>query len=397
MKKKALDDILVVDLSRVLAGPYCTMMLGDYGAEIIKVEQPNSGDGTRQWGPPWVGEFSAYFLTANRNKKSITLNLKSEKGKHLLRQLIRQADVVVENFKVGTMEKLGLSYDTLKAENPRLIYCAITGYGQTGPNKDRAGYDFMIQAQGGIMSISGPADGEPHKVGVAIADITTGLFACNAILTALHHRERTGEGQFIDVALLDTQVAWLANVAQNYFATGQPPQRYGNAHPNIVPYETFRTADGIIALAVGSERQYQKLCGVLDAPELWDDVRFQTNAGRVAQREELVGLLGVAFGKRPSSHWLPLLTKAGIPASPINDIPTVLADPQIAAREMVQTVTHASGQSIELLGPVAKLSQTPATIESAPPLLGEDTTAVFQQKLGLSKDEIEQLFQQGIC
>lgn len=397
MQKKALSNILVIDLSRVLAGPYCTMMLGDFGAEVIKIEQPGSGDGTRQWGPPWVGSFSAYYLTANRNKKSVTLNLKHDEGKRLLRQLISQADVVVENFKVGTMARLGLGFETLREENPGLIYCAITGYGQTGPYRDRPGYDFMIQAQGGIMSITGPADGEPHKVGVAIADITTGLFACSAILAALHHREKTGEGQRIDVALLDSQVAWLANVAQNYFATGEPPQRYGNAHPNLVPYETFPTADGAIAVAVGSDAQFEKLCGVLGAPQLWQDGRFQTNAGRVTHRAALVETLRMLFVKRPSVHWLEKITAAGIPVSPINDIPTVLNDPQIAARNMVQSVTHETEGELSLLGPVAKLSETPPQIFDAPPLLGEHTAAVFQEKLGLSQSETDALRTKGVC
>ncbi|MFQ5422209.1 MAG: CaiB/BaiF CoA transferase family protein, partial [Anaerolineae bacterium] len=261
-KQTALDDIRVIDLSRILAGPYTAMLLADHGAEVIKIEQPGQGDGTRQWGPPWVGSESAYFLSVNRNKKSVTLNLKSDKGKAILKKLVANADIFIENFKVGTMKRMGLDYETLCQDNPGLIYCSISGYGQTGPYRERPGYDFMIQAQGGIMSVSGPADGPPHKVGVAIVDITAGLFASNAILTALHHREKTGEGQYIDVALLDTQVAWLANVAHNYFATGEAPERYGNAHPNIVPYETFPTADGYIALAVGSDGQYRKFCQV---------------------------------------------------------------------------------------------------------------------------------------
>lgn len=396
MPKQALSDILVIDLTRILAGPYCTMMLGDYGAEIIKVEQPNSGDGTRQWGPPWVGDFSAYFLTANRNKKSLTLNLKAEKGQQILRDLIAQADVLIENFKVGTMAKLGFDYATLKQSNKGLIQCAITGFGQSGPYKNLPGYDFMIQAQGGIMSITGPADGEPHKVGVAIADITTGLFASNAILAALHHREKTGEGQFIDVALLDSQVAWLANVAQNYFATGETPGRYGNAHPNLVPYETFPTADETIAVALGSDAQYEKLCHICEMPTLWQDERFQTNAGRVTHRVELIGRWREVFGKRPSTHWLTLLQQATIPVSRVNDIPTVLNDPQVQARNMVQTVTHPQAGEMQLLGPVAKLSETPATIRQAPPLLGEHTAEILQQRLGLTLVEIEALQQEGV-
>ena len=387
----ALSDIRIVDLSRILAGPYCTMLLSDYGAEVIKVEQPGSGDGTRQWGPPWVNKESAYFLSVNRNKKSITLNLKSEEGQKILKELVLSADVLIENFKRGTMERLGLDYESLAQENRKLIYCSITGYGQTGPYKDRAGYDFMIQAQGGIMSINGPVDGDPHKVGVAIVDVTAGLFASNAILAALHHRQNTGEGQYIDVALLDSQVGWLANVAQNYFATGQAPQRFGNAHANIVPYETMPTADQPIAVAVGADGQYKKLCTVADRLDLWADERFQTNAGRVMHRIELVAKLQEMFQKRPSHEWIDLLVAAKIPVAPINDIPTILADPQVAAREMVQEVEHETAGTIQLLGPVAKLSKTPAKIESAPPTLGHHTEEVLANILGYSSEQIDSL------
>ena len=275
-----------------MAGPYCTQLLGDYGAEVIKIEVPGQGDGTRQWGPPWVGDQSAYFLSANRNKKSLSLDLRPAAGRAILRRLLREADVLIENFKVGTMTRLGLDYESLREEFPRLIFCSISGYGQTGPDRDRAGYDFMIQAEGGIMSISGPPDGPPSKVGVAIVDITTGQFAANAIgnaiLAALIARGKTGRGQYIDVALLDSQVAWLANVAHNYLATGQRPGRYGNAHPNIVPYQTFATADGFLALAVGTDGQYQKFCELAGRPDLAADPRFQTNPERVTHREVLI-------------------------------------------------------------------------------------------------------------
>ncbi len=392
----ALANIRVIDLSRILAGPYCTMLLADYGADVLKIEQPNSGDGTRQWGPPWVGDESAYFLSVNRNKKSLTLNLKSDAGQQILKKLIANADVFIENFKVGAMAKMGLDYDTLSQLNPRLIYCSITGYGQTGPYKNRPGYDFMIQAQGGIMSISGPADGEPHKVGVAIVDITAGLFASNAILAALHHRQESGQGQYIDVALLDTQVAWLANVAHNYFATGDAPSRYGNAHANIVPYQTFATADGYLALAVGNDGQYRKLCQVTERLDLWTDVRYQSNAGRVEHREELVPLLQSLFRTRSTDAWIALLLEAGIPVGPINDIPTIFADPQVAARAMVQEVDHATAGKIQVLGPVAKLSATPAHIASAPPVLGADTEAVLEERLNYSAEQIAVLRQDGV-
>ncbi|MFQ5399773.1 MAG: CaiB/BaiF CoA transferase family protein [Anaerolineae bacterium] len=391
----ALDDILIIDLSRVLAGPYCTMLLADYGAKVIKIEQPDSGDGTRQWGPPWIGDQSAYFLSVNRNKKSMTLNLKTAEGQAILKQLVAEADVLIENFKLGTMKRLGLDYDTLAEAHPDLIYCSITGYGQTGPNRERPGYDFMIQAQGGIMSITGPADGEPHKVGVAIVDITAGLFAANAIQAALHYRSRTGRGQFIDVALLDSQLAWLANVAHNYFATGEKPVRYGNAHPNIVPYETFPTADGFVAVAIGSDGQYRRFCQVTDRPDLWGDARFQTNAGRVEHRSELVPLLQALFSTRPTQYWLDLLVEAGIPVGPINDIPTILADPQVAAREMVQQIEHPTLGPIEVLGPVAKLSHTPATVRLAPPTLGADTDAILRERLGYSAERIAALRETG--
>lgn len=392
----ALADIRIIDLSRILAGPYCTMLLSDYGAEVIKVEQPHSGDGTRQWGPPWVNNESAYFLSVNRNKKSITLNLKTEEGQKILKQLALSADVLIENFKLGTMARLGLNYESLAKENPELIYCSITGYGQTGPYKERAGYDFMIQAQGGIMSLNGPEDGEPYKVGVAIVDITAGLFASNAILSALHHRQQTGEGQYIDVALLDSQLGWLANVAQNYFATGNTPQRFGNAHANIVPYETFPTADREIAVAVGADGQFKKLCTVADRLDLWEDERFQTNAGRVTHRVELVAKLQEMFRKRPSSEWIDLLISAKIPVAPINDIPTILADPQVAAREMVQEVAHETAGMIQLVGPVAKLSKTPAQIAAAPPTLGHHTNQVLAEILGYSAEQIASLRAKGV-
>jgi crotonobetainyl-CoA:carnitine CoA-transferase CaiB-like acyl-CoA transferase len=275
------------------------MILGDYGADVIKVEEPLSGDGTRSWGPPWVADQSAYYLAANRNKRSLTVNLKTAEGTAIVKRLAAMSDILIENFKPGTAVRMGLGYDDLAAENPGLIYCSLTGYGQTGPYRDRPGYDFVIQAQGGVMSVTGPADGEPYKVGVAIADITTGLFAATAILAALHERTASGKGQALDVALLDTQVAWLANVAQNYLATGVTPGRFGNAHPSIVPYETFPTCDGAIAVAIGTDDQYRKFCLQIERPDLCDDARFRTNAGRVAHRDELIPLLQEIFLARP--------------------------------------------------------------------------------------------------
>ncbi len=385
----ALNHIRVLDLSRILAAPYCTQLLGDYGAEVIKIEQPGSGDGTREWGPPWVGDGaarqSAYFLSTNRNKKSVTVNFKSPAGIALIHELVAQSDVLIENFMPGTLQRFGLDYDSLCGRHPGLIYCSITGYGQTGPYKDRPGYDAVIQAQGGTMSITGEQDGDPMKVGVAIVDITTGLFAANAILAALFHRTHSGRGQFIDVALLDAQVAWLANVAHNVLA-GAPPQRYGNGHPSIVPYQSFQTADGWIYLAVGNDAQYHRLCVCIDCMALWEDARFKTNPGRVINRAALVPQLQAVFQQRSTKEWAALLHAYEIPASPINDVAQVLNDPQITARAMVQEV-----DGVQLLGPVAKLSATPAHIQRAPPLLGQHTEAVLRELLGKTADEIEAL------
>jgi crotonobetainyl-CoA:carnitine CoA-transferase CaiB-like acyl-CoA transferase len=396
LAENALEGIRVIDLSRIMAGPYCTMLLADYGADVIKIEQPGSGDGTRQWGPPWIGGESAYFLSVNRNKQSVTVNLKTPEGQAIVRRLAAGADVLIENFKPGTVETFGLQYEKLSLENPALIYCSITGYGQTGPYRHRPGYDFMIQAQGGVMSVTGPADGEPHKVGVAIVDITAGLFAGNAILAALYERERSGRGQYIDVALLDAQLGWLANVAHNYFADGQKPLRFGNAHPNIVPYESFATADGHIAVAIGSDDQYQRFCRVAGCPDLCQEERFLSNAGRVQHRQELIPLLQDLFRSRPTDEWLDLLLQTGIPAGPINDIPTILDDPQVQARDMVQQLEHPTAGPIKLLGPVAKLSRTPAKLHSAPPTLGADTGRILSEQLGYSAAEIATLQRRGI-
>lgn len=395
MTQPALQNIRVLDLSRILAGPYCTMMLADYGAEVLKIEQPGSGDGTRQWGPPWVGDQAAYFLSANRNKKSMTLDLKSDEGKAILQKLVAEADVLIENFMVDTMKRMGLDYETLSQINPGLIYCAITGYGQNGPYRERPGFDFLIQAQGGVMSITGPADGEPYKVGVAVVDVTTGLFACNAILAALHHRTQTGRGQYIDVALFDSQIAWLVNVAHNYFATGKTPGRYGNAHASIVPYETFPTADGHIAVGIGSDEQYRRLCRAIGRPDLADDPQYQTNADRVTRRVALIGEMQKTFRGEETAVWHDRILAAKIPVSPINDVATALNDPQVLARQMVQEVEHPTAGTIKLLGPVAKLSETPATVRTAPPILGADTDDVLAQ-LGYDVAAIAQLRADGV-
>lgn len=391
-----LAGLRVLDLSRVLAGPYCTMVLADYGADVVKVEEPGSGDGTRGWGPPWVGDQSAYFLTANRNKRSLTVDLKTTAGQQIVQQLALCSDVVVENFKVGDAARLGVDYATLAARNPRLVYCSITGYGQTGPAREQAGYDFVVQAQGGIMSITGPVEGEACKVGVAIADITAGLFAATAILAALHERATSGQGQWIDIALLDAQIAWLANVAQNYLVTGEPPRRYGNAHPSIVPYETFATADGHLALAIGTDEQFRKFCQAAGVPALAEEERFRTNQARVEHRSVLVPSLQALLRTRSTAAWLALCAEQKVPAGPINDIPAALADPQVRARGMVQEVEHPSVGRIALLGPVAKFERTPATVRSAPPPLGFHTEEVLAELLGYTASQIARLRAQGV-
>ena len=391
-----LAGIRILDLSRILAGPFCTQLLGDLGAEVIKIEQPEKGDDTRQWGPPWFHGESAYYLSCNRNKKSVTINLQTEAGRDLIRQLAARCDVVVENFKVGAMAKWGLGYASLRELNPRLIYCAITGYGQTGPLAPRPGYDFIIQAQGGLMSITGEPDGEPCKAGVAVADIVTGLYAHNAILAALFHRERTGEAQFIDIALFDAQISWLANVAMNYLVTGEPPQRYGNSHPNIVPYQTFKTADGHLALGVGNDGQFQKLCEQLELAELAGDARFQTNANRIKNRDLLVNLLQKVFFKSTAAEWVAQLTAAGIPAGPINTVAQALTEPQVAARNMIVDLVHSSGAPLKILGPVPKFSATPARIQSPPPLLGQHTEEILREWLQTPDEQITQFRQHQI-
>lgn len=391
-----LEGIRILDLSRVLAGPYCTMLLGDLGAEVIKVERPGTGDDTRAWGPPFAGGESAYYLCANRNKKSVTVNLKSATGQEIIRRLARISDVLVENFKVGELVELGLGYGHLKTLNPGLVYCSITGYGQTGPDSDLPGYDFIIQGRGGVMSITGEPGGEPMKVGVAIVDITAGLFAANAIQAALLARVRTGQGQAIDISLLDAQVAWLANVASNYLVSGQRPGRFGNGHPTIVPYQSFRARDGFFCLAVGNDGQWQKLCRMLGHQELAEDRRFATNPARVQQREVLISILQEIFSTQDIAFWLREIAAAGIPCGPVQAIDQVFADPQVLARDMVWTVPHPTAGEVRLTGSPLKLSETPVAYRAHPPLLGEHTDEVLTSLLAYSTGEVARLRAEGI-
>ncbi len=392
-----LEGVRVLDLSRVLAGPYCTMMLGDLGADIIKIEAPGLGDDTRHWGPPFAqsGE-SAYFLCVNRNKRSLTLNLKSERGLQILRELIRQSDILLENFRVGTLEKWGLSYDALQEIHPGLIYCTITGYGYTGPYRHLPGYDFIIQAQGGVMSITGPEQGEPYKVGVAIADITAGLFACNAILAALFDHQRSGRGQRIDISLLDAQLAWLANVGSNYLVSGEKPRRYGNAHPNIVPYQTFKARDGYFALAIGNDSQWRQFCQKAGRVEWAEDPRFITNADRVRNRGDLIPLLADLFAQSEIENWIPILGSIGIPCGPINSIDQVMNDPQVLARDMVIEVEHPTAGSIKMVASPLKIPTAPPVVRLAPPMLGEHSSQILHELLGMDENSVAELRQAGV-
>jgi len=389
---QALADLKILDLSRVLAMPYCSMMLGDLGAEIIRVERPGVGDETRHWGPPWVGELSAYYLVTNRNKQCITVDLKKKEGQEIIRHLARRSDILLENFLPGDLAKMNLGYEDIRAINPKIIYASVTGYGQNGPYRDLPGFDFILQAQGGLMSIIGEEEGSPMKVGVAIVDITAGLFACSAILAALHYREKTGEGQYIDMALLDAQVAWLGNQASNYLVSGKVPRRMGNAHPNIVPYETFKAKDGIyLALGVGNDNQWKKFCRIAGVEHLMDDPRYVTNPKRVENRKILVPLLQEVFLQRDSGEWLKLLGQAEIPIGPINTIDRVFADPQVLSREMLVEMEHPKVGKLKVVGSPMKLSKTPVQYRIPPPLLGEHTESVLREVLGYDKETIARL------
>ena len=398
---RALAGVRVLDLTRVLAGPWSTQVLADLGADVVKVERPGSGDDTRGWGPPFLRDAagnetaeSAYFLCANRNKRSLTVDISTDDGQAIIRRLAMQSDVLVENFKVGDMARYGLDAATLHAANPRLVYCSITGFGQDGPYAQRAGYDFAVQGLGGLMGVTGAAEGEPQKVGVAVADLFTGLYATVAILAALRHRDATGEGQVIDMALLDAQVAMLANLGSHYLVGGEVPPRQGNAHANIVPYQVFAVADGHIIVAVGNDRQFARLCDLLDEPALADDPRFTTNAERVRHRHMLVPMLQACFLQRDRHAWLSLLEAAGIPCGPVNDLAGVFADPQVQARGMVVEAAHPLAGAVPLVGSPIRFSVTAVQPPRAPPMLGEHTDDVLHEA-GYGDDEIAALRARG--
>jgi len=384
----ALEGIRIIDTSRVLAGPFCSMILGDLGAEVIKIEHVRDGDETRSWGPPFVGSESAYYLTANRNKRGMTLDLGSEKGKEIFLELVADADVMIENFKVGTLAKWGLSYDDLSQHNEGIIVASITGFGQTGPYQALPGYDYIVQAMSGLMSITGEKEGPPLKVGVAISDVLTGLYTCIGILSAVHHRQQTGEGQAIDISLLDCQVSALVNVASNYLATGDMPTRLGNQHPNISPYQVFSAKDGDMVIAVGNDRQFEQFAHVIEKPELLDVPLFQTNTMRVENRTRLLSVCGEAMLAKTKREWKALFDQAGVPNGPIQTIPEMFADPHIQAREMCMSMEHPSLGALKLVGSPLKLSKSPVKMIKPPPLYGEHTEQVLRE-LGYTKDDIE--------
>ena len=372
-----LHGIRVLDLSRVLAGPYCTMVLGDLGADVIKVESPE-GDETRAWGPPFTGGESAYYLCVNRNKRSIVVDFKTAEGRDILSRLIHQSDILVENFRPGSLARFSLDFESASALNPNLIYCSITGFGQTGPSRDKPGYDFMIQAMGGLMSITGEPDGEPMKVGVAVADLFSGQNAVIAILAALQARQHTGKGQHLDISLFDSQLGWLANVASNYLISGNLPKRYGNAHANIVPYQSFQARDGWFVVAVGNDRQFAKMCEVIGRWELVSDVRFATNSARVQNRDKLIPLLKPVFLTKTVNEWLSLIGDE-FPCGPINNLEQVFSMPQVEEREMLIRMRHPTIGELPLVGSPLKFSDTPVEYKLPPPRLGEHTEEVLRE------------------
>jgi len=397
MRSGALAHVRVLDLSRVLAGPWASQLLADLGAEVVKIERPGTGDETRGWGPPWLRtpdgaetRESAYFACTNRGKKSVTVDLARPEGQAIVRRLAERSDVLLENFKVGSLSRLGLGWEDLSALNPRLVYCSITGFGQSGPYKDRPGYDFVVQGMGGLMSVTGEPDGEPMKAGVAMTDILTGMYVATAVLAALAHRERTGEGQHVDLALLDVQVATLANLAESYLVTGRAPDRHGNAHASIVPYQAFGTRDGYVVVAVGNDGQFARLCEVAGRPELATDPRFATNAARVENRAEIVPILEAILAGRSSRDWVRVLEEAGVPCGPINDLAQVFDDPHVQSRGLRVEVPHPLAGKVPVVASPIRLSRTPVH-HGTPPLLGEHTREMLGTVLGMGEAEIEAL------
>lgn len=394
-----LKGLRVFDMSRILAGPSATQILGDLGADVIKIEKPGEGDDTRRWGPPFLkdkdGEKTAessYYLSANRNKRSMTLDFTTPEGLALAKKLLAKSDILFENYKTGTLDKYGLGYEQLKKEFPRLIYCSLTGFGHTGPYKDLAGYDYLIQGMGGVMSLNGPIDGDPYKMPVAFSDIMTGLYSLTGILAALYHREKTGQGQFIDIALLDTQVATMSNVAQYYLTGGKVPPRMGNTHLSIVPYEMFKTSDGYIILAVGNDRQFESFCAFAEKPKLAQDARFAANHNRVKNRDILIPMIRDIIAQHDCRHWIDGLEKLGVPCGPVNTLDEVFADPQVRARHMTVKMNHpATPKPITLVANPLHFSATPASYRLAPPHLGENTISILKNDLGLDDDEIIRL------
>ncbi len=407
MTPKALGHIRVLDLSRVLAGPWCSQNLADLGADVIKIERPGSGDDTRAWGPPYAKDASgadtteaAYYLSANRGKRSVTCDISKPEGQALIRELAKHADVVLENYKVGQLKKYGLDYESLKAIKPDLVYCSVTGFGQDGPYAHRAGYDFLIQGMGGLMSVTGERDdlpgGGPQKAGVALTDLMTGMYSTIAILAALTHRDRTGEGQYIDMALLDVQVAMLANMGSNYLNSGKAPKRWGNAHANIVPYQTFACADGYIIVATGNDGQYQKFVEVGGRSDLAAHERYATNPLRVKNRDELVPILAEMVKAKPRDWWIEQLEAVGVPCGPINDLHDVFKNPQVQARGMMIETAHPTAGKVKLVRNPMRLSASPAETDMAPPLLGQHTDEVLREVLGRSESDIADLRAKGI-
>lgn len=399
-----LHGVRIFDLSRILAAPTATQLLGDLGADVIKIERPGAGDDTRKFGPPFVKDEdgndtkeSAYYLSANRNKRSVTIDVATAEGQALARRLIATCDVMIENFKVGGLAKFGLSYDDLRGEFPGLVYCSITGFGQTGPYAPRPGYDMLAQGMGGIMSITGPADGEPMKVGVGIADVMCGMYASTAILAALRHRDATGQGQHIDMSLFDSQVAWLINEGTNYLVSGKVPVRLGTEHANIVPYRVFGTADGFVILAVGNDTQFQRWCAFAGADELANDPRYQTNAGRVADRPALYAAMPAYMTQRTTREWVEGLAGVNVPCSPVNDIGQVFDDPHVKARGLRLDMPHhqAGGGTVPLIANPIKLSETPVTYRHAPPTLSQHTDEVLRELLDMDDGELARLREQG--